>query len=146
MVKSEALINEASLVIVDISGDNDVIKWELVSVRNMQKQLILIAEEGQSYHGLDSMADHLCLTYDLYGDNQAFVSSLENALERMEALSVEQIGSEPSRLLQKKEYTIPKILLISIYSIMFRTDIIAYFLHFINTFNYILTKKDHYKM
>lgn len=105
MVKSEALINEASLVIADVSGDNDAIKWELVSVRNMQKQLILIAEKEQLYHGVDSLANQVYLTYDLYGDNRTFVSSLENALSQMEVLSIEQIASEPSRLLQKKEYT-----------------------------------------
>lgn len=104
MVKSEALINEASMVIVDVSGNNDAMKWELVSVRNMRKQLILIAEKGQQYHGFGSLTDQLYITYDPYGDNQAFIDCLDNTLDRIENLSVQQIELEPTRLLKKKEY------------------------------------------
>lgn len=104
MVKSEVLIKESSVVIVDISGNNDGMKWELVNVRNMRKQLILIAEKGNPHHGIASLADQLYITYDPCGDNQDFVDCLDSALERIENLSDQEIESEPSRLLQKKEY------------------------------------------
>lgn len=104
MAKSEALIKEASMAIVDISDNDEVMKWELVSVRNMQKELIIIEEEGQKFLGVDSLAYQTYITYNAYGDNQEFIERLDHVIGEFEKFKSEQIDREPSRLLHKKEY------------------------------------------
>lgn len=104
MIKSEALIKEASMVIVDISGNDDTIKWELVSVRNLQKQLIIIGEEERPYYGLASLEDQRYITYEPYGDNRAFVEKLDYVLDEIDKSNHQEFECEPFRLLEKKEY------------------------------------------
>ena len=105
MVKSEALIKEASMVIIDVSGNIEAIRWELlVTIRNMQKPLIIIAEEGQRYSVIDSLSRQPYIPYDLYGDNQAFIERLDVVLSEFDKNDLEQVEQEPFRLLEKKEY------------------------------------------
>lgn len=100
MAKSEAILKEASMVVVDISGNNDAIKWELVSVRNMGKDLIIIEEEGNQSLHLASLEHLPHITYNMDEDNQHFINRLEEILS--DPLDV--LDNEPARLLQKKEY------------------------------------------
>lgn len=104
MQRSEALINEASMVIVDVSGNNEAVKWELVSVRNMRKQLIIIADVDQATWLPDSLSMLPYLKYSAYGDNQSFLNKLENQIGTMVDNTANTIFTEPDRLLQKKEY------------------------------------------
>lgn len=102
--KSEALINEASMVIVDVSGNSEAVKWELVNVRNMQKQLIIIADVDLTPWLPDSLSFLPYLKYSTYGDNQNFLKDLEHHISTMVDNTTNTLFTEPDRLLQKKEY------------------------------------------
>lgn len=60
------------MVIVDISGGREEIKWELASIRYIGKKMIIIAEEGQHTLGLQSLKYVPCVHYRLFGDNLGF--------------------------------------------------------------------------
>ena len=104
MQRSETLINESSMVIVDVSGNNEAIKWELVRVRNMQKQLIIIADADQPTWIPDSLRMLPFIRYSTYGDNQCFIDAFEQQISTIVDRNTNTILTEPARLLQKKEY------------------------------------------
>lgn len=102
--KTNMLIQEASMVIIDISGGRDEIKWELTSIRNMGKKMIIIAEEGQHTLGLQSLKYVPCVHYQLFGDNQNFAEQMEQLIVEYSNSNAFSPNDEPARLLQKKEY------------------------------------------
>ena len=102
--KSEALLREASLVIADISGNSEAVKWELVRVRNMSKNLIIIADREQENLKLQSLGHQARVFYSLDGDNQDFICRLEQIISELVSTSDNSLPTEPQRLLEKKEY------------------------------------------
>lgn len=104
MQKSETLINESSMVIADISGNSEAVKWELISVRNMQKKLIIVADKDQPTCLPDSLRMLPYIEYSTYGDNQGFIDALGHQIGTMFDNTTNKILVEPIRLLQKKEY------------------------------------------
>jgi hypothetical protein len=79
--KADALISKASMTIVDFSGNNANIMWELENIMSKNKLSILIVDEDQS----DSLPLDLqrlpLFKYDLYGDNKHFMDTLNDFLQ-----------------------------------------------------------------
>lgn len=100
LFKCEALLKEASIVIVDVSSSNESTLWELVTVRNMQKQLVIIEEEDFYISRPQSLIDLPHISYSMHGNNERFSAELERAV----LMYLEPINDEPYRLLSKREY------------------------------------------
>ena len=78
--KTDALISKASMTIVDFSGNNANIMWELGNIMSKNKLSILIVDEDQSDSlPFDLQSLHL-FKYNLYGDNKHFVDTLNDFL------------------------------------------------------------------
>lgn len=79
--KTDALISKASMTIVDLSGNNANIMWELGNIMSKNKLSILIVDEDQSDSlPFDLQSLHL-FKYNLYGDNKHFVDTLNDFLQ-----------------------------------------------------------------
>jgi len=102
--KSEALLREASFVIADISGNSEAVMWELVRVRNMSKNLIIIADREQEDLKLQSLAYQARISYSVDGDNQDFICRLEQIISELVSTSDNSLTTEPQRLFEKQEY------------------------------------------
>lgn len=104
--KTDALISKASMTIVDLSGNNVNIMWELGNIMSKNKLSILIVDEDQS----DSLPSNLqglpFLKYNLYGDNKHFVNSLNKFIQEHYKDKKNEVEDEKDylRLFDKGEY------------------------------------------
>ena len=104
--KADALISKASMTIVDFSGNNANIMWELGNIMSKNKLPILIVDENQS-DSLPSCLQGLSfLKYNLYGDNEHFVNTLNKFLQEHDKGKKNESEDEKdySRLFDKGEY------------------------------------------
>ena len=104
LAKNKTLIEESSIIIVDVSDRDDNLNWQLTTIRNMGKNMIIISESSRPYHDLSSIQDFKYLTYNHKGDNSNFQNKLEVAIQSLTPILYEDIYDEPLRLLEKKEY------------------------------------------
>ncbi|QUO20764.1 SIR2 family protein [Clostridiaceae bacterium Marseille-Q4143] len=79
--KVDMLISKTAMAILDLSGNNAHIMWELGNIMSKNKPFIVIADENQ----VDSLPFKLkeiqLFKYSLYGDNERFINELSNFLK-----------------------------------------------------------------
>ncbi|MDR1689060.1 MAG: SIR2 family protein [Clostridiales bacterium] len=101
LTKSETLLKESSLVIIDVSRDNINALWELGIVHSIKKDCIVIADESQK--PASTLAFHY-MAYDALGDNTTFRERFSEFIAQLAQSTKKQSDDEPERLLQKGEY------------------------------------------
>lgn len=95
--KTDALISKASMTIVDFSGNNANIMWELGNIMSKNKLSILIVDEDQSDSlPFDLQSLHL-FKYNLYGDNKHFVDTLNDFYKR--TITARKTNRKPKRII-----------------------------------------------
>lgn len=104
MTKSETLIKEASFAIVDASGNNSNVMWELGVVTSLKKQKIVIIEEDQYDMMKDNLKNYKFLKYSTKNNNENFIFELNKILSNYFGSMGALENSEPERLLKKNEY------------------------------------------
>jgi hypothetical protein len=104
MAKSETLLKESSFAIVDASGNNANVMWELGVIMSLKKNLIVIVEEEQYRAIPHNLSNLKCLLYSTNNDNQKFITQLNEGLSTLVQLSHLSNDNEPERLLRKNEY------------------------------------------
>lgn len=103
--KVDVLISKSSMAVVDLSGNNANVMWELGNIMSKQKQAILIVDEDQSSNMPFDLQGMQYLRYSISGDNTQFINSLTKVLQEWN-----EKKNEPStqkdylRLLEKAEY------------------------------------------
>ena len=102
MVKSETLLKESSYVIVDASGNNANVMWELGTIMSLNKKHLIIVEEEQSQTMPSNLSNFRYLTYSTSNDNEDFIARLGEELSTW--LHLSELDDEPDRLLSKNEY------------------------------------------
>jgi hypothetical protein len=102
MAKSETLLKESSFAIVDASGNNANVMWELGTIMSLNKKLIIIVDEEQTQAIPSALSDLRYLTYSTSNDNEDFIAQLGKELSTW--LDFSELGNEPERLLRKNEY------------------------------------------
>ena len=104
--KIDSLISKASMVIVDLSGNNANIMWELGNVMSKNKLSILIVDEDQSEGLPFDLQGIRFFKYSLYGDNKHFVDSLNRFLQEHNKDKKNESENEKDylRLFNKGEY------------------------------------------
>ena len=102
MAKSETLLKESAYAIVDASGNNANVMWELGTIINLNKKLIIIIDEGQTQSMPVDIAGVQYLRYSVSSDNEVFFSQLREALSNW--VDFVKFDNEPDRLLGKSEY------------------------------------------
>lgn len=104
MTKSETLIKEASFAIVDASGNNSNVMWELGVVTSLKKPNIVIVE-GEQYEMMkDRLRNYEFLKYSTKNGNKEFLYGLNEILFKYMGSEHVPENNEPERLLQKNEY------------------------------------------
>lgn len=112
--KIDTLINQASMAIVDISGNNKYVSWELGNAIGKSKDIMIIRDEDydQSDPIPYNIAHTISLKYSFHGDNTEFLKKVNeffsNLLNRDNSKLFEI--DEANRLLSKKEYAAAVIL------------------------------------
>lgn len=104
MTKIETLIKEASFAIVDASGNNLNVMWELGVVTSLKKPSIVIVEEEQCDRMSYILMRYEILKYSTKNDNKKFLSGLNEILSKYMGSEHVLENNEPERLLQKNEY------------------------------------------
>lgn len=109
--KIDTLISQSSMAIVDLSGNNANVMWELGNAMSKDKHVILIVDSEQSGKVPSNLSGIFYLIYSVSGDNSAFLQSLNQHLRKLRDFK-ENFGDNdnPQRLLVKKEYTAAVIL------------------------------------
>ena len=104
--KVNALTSKVSMAIVDFSGNNTDVMWELVNLTNKNKTLILIADESQVEGVPLDLQDNSLFKYKLYGDNADFIKSLDEFLYDIYKRDKSEMMYEKDylRLIKKGEY------------------------------------------
>ncbi len=102
MARSETLLKESSFAIVDASGNNANVMWELGTIMSLKKKLIIIVDEEQSQAIPTDMSNFRFLKYSINNDNEDFITQLSKELSTWFDLS--EFDNEPDRLLKKNEY------------------------------------------
>ena len=104
--KIDALISKSSMAIVDLSGNNANIMWELGNIMSKNKLSILIADENQSDDLPFDLQGIPLFKYSLYGDNKDFLDSLNISLQEYSKGKKNDSQSEKDylRLFDKGEY------------------------------------------
>lgn len=104
--KIDALISKASMTIVDLSGNNVNIMWELGNIMSKNKPFILIVDEDQSDSLPSNLQDFPFIKYNLYGDNKHFVDALNKFLQEHDKGKKNESEDEKDylRLFDKGEY------------------------------------------
>lgn len=104
MAKSETLLKESSIAIVDASGNNANVMWELSVIMNLKKNLIVVADKDQ-YQSLPSNLNSFqCLFYSTKDDNDEFIMNFSEKISGFVQTSISSRDDEPTRLLKKNEY------------------------------------------
>lgn len=102
MAKSETLLKESSLAIVDASGNNSNVMWELGTIMSLNKKIIIIIDEEQTQAIPSALGALRYLTYSTSNDNENFIVQLSEELSNW--LHSSEFDNEPDRLLRKNEY------------------------------------------
>lgn len=106
MTKSEALTRKSFMAVVDISGDNKNVLWELGSLNNSNKDLILISEQngGFSLYPEKPQNNKVRVLFYSTGNTDNFISQFEDSV--MEITKNNRLNNldEAKRLLKKNEY------------------------------------------
>lgn len=104
--KTNTLINQASMAIVDLSGNNTNVMWELGNVMSKGKKLILIVDSEQAGELPVNLMEMVYIQYSFNGDNSVFIEKLNKHLKELycEKDSINK-NEEHHRLLEKNEYS-----------------------------------------
>lgn len=106
MTKSEALIKKSFMAVVDISGDNKYVTWELATLNNNQKNIILICEQEDAGNHLGLLNTSNVLFYNT-GNTEKFINNFKNYVnditKRYALNDLDELG-EAKRLLKKNEF------------------------------------------
>lgn len=109
--KIDTLISQSSMAIVDLSGNNANVMWELGNAMSKNKKVILIVDNEQSSDLPSNLFGIFYLTYSISGDNSTFLESLNRYLiEQYDIKTNINNTEDPNRLISKKEYTAAVIL------------------------------------
>lgn len=104
MTKSETLLKESAMAIVDASGNSASVMWELGVIMDLKKKLIIIADKEQ-FQGLpNSISNYDYLLYNTNKENEEFISCFNEKLISLSRTLIPKTDNEPSRLLNKNEY------------------------------------------
>jgi len=104
MTKSETLLKEASLAVVDLSGNNDNVLWELGIMTGLKKNLLIIVDKSQSQAIPSDLMGVNYLIYSTESDNEKFILRLDEQLSTLFQTSYLFSENEPDRLLHKNEF------------------------------------------
>lgn len=103
MTKSEALIKKSFMAVVDISGDNKNVMWELGNVHSNKKDIILICEgDCISLHSGTSI-DSEVLYYST-GNTDIFINDFQTVVMNIAKTNILNNLDEAKRLLKKNEF------------------------------------------
>lgn len=102
MAKSETLLKESSYSIIDASGNNTNVMWELGVLSGLNKKIIIIIDKEQSQGIHFDLNNIPYLTYSTINDNEDFIAQLVEEISSW--IQNSEIDNEPGRLLMKKEY------------------------------------------
>lgn len=103
--KVDTLIGKCSMAVVDLSGNNANVMWELGNAMSKVENVILIVDKEQENSLPSNLAGMYYLTYSFSGDNTNFIEKLEEHLYATYGKQVQE-GREQDyfMLLAKKEY------------------------------------------
>lgn len=105
--KIDIIINQSTVAIVDVSGNNANVMWELGNLMSKNKKIILIADDQQFDKLPFNLLDNNYIIYSMLNDNSKFLTSLDSTLGSLfnnENLTCKK-ENEAIRLLEKKEYS-----------------------------------------
>lgn len=80
MAKSDTLLKESSFAIVDASGNNANIMWELDTIMSLNKKLIIILDKEKTQAMPSALSGLRYLTYSTTNDNGGFIAQLDKEL------------------------------------------------------------------
>lgn len=103
--KIDTLISKSSMAVVDLSGNNANVMWELENAMNKKRKVILIVDDEHSDDLPSNLMGLIPLKYSLSGDNTQFINSLNHYLLEMQE-DKEGLNNlkEHLRLLRMGEY------------------------------------------
>lgn len=103
--KIDTLISKASMAIVDLSGNNANVMWELGNAMNKGKRVILIVDSEQAEKLPSNLMGKFYLSYSFTGDNTVFIESLNKYVKELYSeKDSTNCKDEHHRLLEKNEY------------------------------------------
>lgn len=102
MAKSETLLKESSFAIVDASGNNANVMWELGTIVNLNKKYLIIVDDELSQTIPLNLTNLQYYTYSTSNDNENFISRVSKEVSVWNQIS--EHDNEPDRLLRKNEY------------------------------------------
>ncbi len=103
--KVDTLITKCSMVVVDLSGNNANVMWELGNAMSKAKNVVLIVDKEQAGNLPSNLSGLFYLTYSFSEDNFEFVDSLERYLNEIQDKNGYGDGVQNyHRLLEKDEY------------------------------------------
>lgn len=103
--KVDTLITKCSMVVVDLSGNNANVMWELGNAMSKAKNVVLIVDKEQAGNLPSNLSGLFYLTYSFSEDNFEFVDSLERYLNEIQDKNEYVDGIQNyHRLLEKEEY------------------------------------------
>ena len=103
--KIDTLISKSSMAVVDLSGNNANVMWELGNVMSKTKKAILIVDNDQSGNLPSNLSGLYFLKYSLSDDNSDFINSLNKCLKELNGDTKDTFNPEEYfRLLDKGEY------------------------------------------
>lgn len=103
--KIDTLISKASIAIVDISGNNANVMWELENLMSKKKFVIMIGDINPSEITLFDVSEIPYLKYSISGDNADFLDGLTRCIRQWSAYrSQTSMNEDYFRLLEMGEY------------------------------------------
>ncbi len=103
--KVDTLISKCSMAVVDLSGNNANVMWELGNAMSKVKKVILIVDKEQAGNLPSNLSGLFYLTYSLSEDNLEFAERLGYYLNEIQDKSTyEGEVQNYHRLLEKEEY------------------------------------------
>lgn len=101
--KVDTLITKCSMVIVDLSGNNANVMWELGNAMSKAKNVVLIVDKEQAGNLPSNLSGLFYLTYGLAEDNLEFVESLGRYLDDLYNTKEDKNGIQDYYILFDKE-------------------------------------------
>lgn len=103
--KVDTLITKCSMVVVDLSGNNANVMWELGNAMSKVKNVVLIVDKEQAGNLPSNLSGLFYLTYGLAEDNLEFAESLGRYLDDLYNTEEDKNGIQDYyRLFDKEEY------------------------------------------
>lgn len=103
--KVDTLISKCSMVVVDLSGNNANVMWELGNAMSKVKNVVLIVDKEQAGNLPSNLSGLFYLTYGLAEDNLEFAESLGRYLDDLYNTKEDKNGIQDYyRLFDKEEY------------------------------------------